>query len=519
MLIVPEKRAVVLNLRDPGRVAALLPQHQLFNDNIIAVRHGVEETKLLRNLGLDVPPPIKTYYDWPGKYTVLEHQKETAAFETMHNRCFVFNDMGTMKTLSTLWAMDYLMNEGLVRRAVVLSTMTCMEIVWQQELFSNMPWRTAIVVHGTRTTRKLAIEEDVDVYILNHDGLRVPGVVESLLARGDIDLLIVDEAAVLRNSRTATYHAFKKLLQPTHRLWLLTGLPCPNSPEDAFGLGQLVSPSRLPKYFNRWQADTMVKVNQFKWVPKPDAWAKVYDALQPAIRYKKEDCIDLPPVVYMNRQAEMSTEQSKAYHAMKEKLYVMQAGSPVTAVNAAVKLGKLLQICAGSVHTDVDSYAPVPCAPRLAALKECIEEAHAKTVVFVPYTGALRQVVSYLEAEGFDVGMIDGSVTGRKRNTVLQTFTKSSNMQVLVANPDTASHGLNLTVCDTMIWFSPVHSLDTYSQACERMARPGQQNSMRIVHLGGCALEWHVYDVLKKKDRGQQTLLDLYRQEMAGVGL
>src|SRR5580765_2412002 len=140
MLLIPEKRAVVLNLREPERVAALLP-HQRFNGNTIAVRHGVEETKLLRNLGIDVPSPIKTYYDWPTRYPkVMAHQIETAAFATLNNRCFVFNDMGTAKTLSALWAMDYLMKEGLVRRALVLSTMTCMETVWQQELFTNMPW-------------------------------------------------------------------------------------------------------------------------------------------------------------------------------------------------------------------------------------------------------------------------------------------------------------------------------------------------------------------------------------------
>lgn len=409
------------------------------------------------------------------------------------------------------------MGQGLLRRVLILSTVTCMETVWQHELFTNMPHRTSMIVHGSRETRYLAIKEDVDFYILNHDGLWVPGVVDALLARQDIDLIICDEASVMRNSKTKTYHAMKQLLQPNHKLWMLTGLPCPNGPTDAFGLGHLVSPSRLPKYFTRWQADTMVQLNQFKWVPKPGAADKVFNALQPAIRFRKEDCLDLPPVIHLDRQVNLSTEQSKAYKTMRENLFIQQAGEPITAVNAAVKLGKLLQICCGTVHTDVDTYAPLDSTPRLEALKEAIDEANAKVVVFVPYTGALRQVAKYLETEGYTVGIVDGSVTGRKRTEVLNAFTQRTDPHVLVANPETASHGLNLTVADTFLWFSPIHSLDIYAQANERGNRPGQKNSMRIIHLGGTSLEWGVYRVLQRKNQDQQGLLDLYVQEMKGL--
>lgn len=518
MLLLPEKQAVVLTLKDPDRVAALLPRHQRINGNCIAVKHGVEETKILRNLGIDVPSPILSYYDWPTRYAkIFEHQKATSAFQTLHNRHFVFNAMGLGKSLSALWAADYLMKEKLIRRALILTTKTCMEVVWQHELFTNLPQRTSMVVHGTRNVRYTAISEDVDFYILNHDGLRIRGVVEALLNRDDIDLIIVDEASFLRNSRTATYHAMQKLIQPQHRLWMLTGQPCPNGPEDAFGLGHLVAPERLPKYFTRWQADTMVKINQFKWAPKPGAMEKVYEALQPAIRFRKEDCLDLPPVTYMNRQVDLSPEQAQAYKAMKDHLYVLQAGAPVTAVNAAVKLGKLLQIVCGAVRDDAGNYAPIPCAPRLAALSEAIGEANAKVVVFVPYTGALNQVVKYLEGQGLGVVMVDGSVTGGKRSRELQAFDRDSGVRVLVANPRTASHGLNLTVADTMVWFSPIHSLDVYRQACERMARPRQKNSTRIIHLGANALEWAVYKVLRGKDAAQQGLLEMYQQEMKSV--
>lgn len=518
MLILPNKRAVVLTLSNPDRVTALIPMHQRVNEHTVSIRHGLDETRIARNLGINVPSPILYRYNWPRqvKYNnVYDHQKQTSAFCTLNNRCFVLNDMGTMKTLSTLWAADFMMNEKQIRRVLILSTMTCMETVWQNEIWNNLMHRTSLVVHSTREKRLNAIRnENVDFYILNHDGLKVKGVVDAILARGDIDLIIVDEASALRNSRTDTYHYMKQLLKPNHKLWMLTGQPCPGGPMDAFGLGHLVSPHLLPKYVTRWQAETMIKLTDFKWVPKPGAMQRVYEVLQPAIRYRKEDCLSLPPVVFLNRQVALSQEQDKAYRTMKEHLQIVQAQEPITAVNAAVKLGKLLQICSGCVRTDAGTYASLDATPRLTALKDAIIEAKAKVIVFVPYTGALNQVVAYLEKEGFTVGMIDGTVINNARTKVLQAFTKETDPHVLVANPVTAAHGLNLTIADTACWFSPIHSLDIYNQANQRMARPGQVNHMRIVHLGANALEWGVYKVVCDKDTAQQSLLDLYRQEM-----
>lgn len=513
MQVIPEKRAVVLTLRNPERIATLIPHHQRLDQHTIAVRHGVEEARVLKNLGIEVPAPVRNYYNWPGRYTPFNHQRSTTEYLTSHPRCFCFNDMGTGKSLSALWGADFLIRDSILRKTLILTTISCMETVWQHELFTNFMHRTSMVVHGTAARRKLMIEEDVDFFIMNHDGLRVPGIVDSLLTRGDIDLIIVDEASMLRNSRTKTYAMFKKLLKPNHWLWMLTGQPCPNGPEDAFGLGHLVSPKLMPQYFTRWQAETMTKVSQFKWVPKPDAMKRVYEVLQPAIRFTKEQCLDLPPVVYLNRQAELSLEQRKAYATMKEHLRMVQKGEPITAMNAAVKLSKLLQICCGAVRTDVDGYAALDVLPRLHVAQEIVDEANAKTIIFIPYTGALNQVAKFFESHDYAVSVVDGHVTGTRRVEALNAFTHGHN-KILVANPDTAAHGLNLSAADTMIWFSPIHSLDTYRQACERMARPGQLNHMRIVHLGGTSLEWGVYKALHGKDNLQQSLLDLYRQEI-----
>ena len=500
-----------IKLRDPRQVLALIPHAFQYDKHIVRIPHDIEETKVLRNIGIPVPAPILTRYNWPGIYAPFPHQQDIAAFATLHPRCFILADMGLGKSLAALWAADHLMNLGTVRKVLIMSTLSCLDAVWHAEIFRHFMHRTSIVVHGSRTQRVDALKEDVDFYIINHHGLKI--VQQELAARDDIDLIILDEGSAYRNSQTDMYKTFRRLLRPEQRLWILTGQPCPNGPVDAWALARLVSPGKVPAYFGRWRDETMRKVSLFKWVAKEDAIDKVHRALQPAIRFAKADCLSLPPTIYMDRETVMSREQQKWFSEMKSRLLIYAQENVITANNAAILLSKLLQIAAGCVRSDSEEYVPLDVTERLATLDEIIDEANAKSVVFVPYRGALHQVVAHLEKR-FTVAKIDGETSRTKRSEILRAFESTANPQVIVAHPKTAAHGLNLVAADTMIWFSPIHSLDVYGQACERMARPGQKLTTRIVHMGATKVEWGVYAALRDKDNLQQRLLKLFKEEL-----
>lgn len=511
MRVLPDKQ-IELKVREPSRITMLIPHATVHDTHIVRVPHKLEETKILRNLGIVVPSPIVTDYDWPGEYPFpYKHQIDTAAFATLHKRCFILNDMGLMKTLSTLWAADYLMTKGVLRKVLVLSTLSCLETTWYREIFRNLMHRHAIIVHGTKRQRVLALQEDVDFYIMNHHGMLV--VREELSKCKDIDLVILDEGSMLRNGQTRIYKEFVKYLRADQWLWLLSGKPCPNGPTDAWALARLVSPNRVPQFFTRWKDETMRKVSMFKWVPREGSTQRMYDAMQPAIRFNKKDCLDLPPVIYQDRQVQMSTMQNEWYQAMKARLVVYAQEHQVTAVNAAILLGKLLQICAGAVKTDAGEYIGVDMSERLKVLDECIAESSAKVLVFVPYIGAMRAVTDHLR-KYMTVEQLDGSTSRTERARIITSFKDHKDPAGLVAHPKIMAHGHNLTEADTIVWFSPVHSLDIYDQANERMARPGQKLTTNIIHLGGCPLEWGVYKVLRSKGKAQDEFLELFREEL-----
>lgn len=518
MLVHPNSNSLILDLPDPAVVTNHIPRSRVVSyqgRNVVQVHFGLDEARVLRNLGVAAPSPIRHFYHWPSKYPApFAHQITTSEFLTLNNRAICLNDMGTAKTLSALWAADYLMDKRVVQKAIVVCPRSTMHAVWEDELVVNFMFnRRCAVLRGSRDRRLKLLEQNVDFYIINHDGLKV--IADELKRRPDINLWIVDEAAVYRNAQTARYKLIRELIQPTDWLWMLTGTPCPTSPTDAWALGRLLGNPGCPPYFNAFKNRTMIQVTPYKWVPKPDAYKQAYDILQPGIRFRKEDCIDLPPVTFQRRTCELTPDQ-KHYYQQMHQLLVMQARGgvgPITAANAAVKLQKLLQITMGCVYDNDGKPLTIDCSDRLDALEELVESASHKVIVFVPYTGALQMVANHLRKR-WTVEVVDGSVSDSERKRIFASFQNDVDPRILVAHPGTTAHGLTLTAADTTIWYAPIFSLEVFEQANNRMNRPGQVNHMTVATIAATPLEQSIYAALAGKAQIQDSVLDLYRQEV-----
>jgi SNF2 family DNA or RNA helicase len=397
-----------------------------------------------------------------------------------------------------------------VKRAIILAPLSCLDKVWAQEIFTAATHRRFAILHGTAEKRRtLLADPHYDFYIINHDGYEI--IAKQVHARTDINLIIVDEASEYRNAGTKRYKAFQHSLRADVRLWMLTGTPTPTAPTDAWALSKLVNPSGVHPSFTRFKERVMLQVSSYKWVPRPDAQEEVYRILQPAIRFDKRDCIDLPPTTYLDREAALSAAQKLAYEDMRKHMVLEAGGETITAANAAVKLGKLIQISCGVLYGPEKTRHHIGAPERIKVLKECIEQAGAKVIVFVPLTGALEYVASELRKH-WTVAVVDGSVSANKRNQIFGDFQNSKDPHILVAHPETASHGLTLVAADMTIWYAPIFSADQYLQANNRTTRPGQTRHTTIVHIGSSEIEWAVYRTLRERKRVQETVLDLYRK-------
>jgi len=502
-------KALLFDAADPEAIAACITKSAVTASGVV-VHWGYKEAAQLAAMQVDAPSPMLRDYKWTGRHTPFDHQKTTASFLSLRKRAFCFNEQGTGKTASVIWSADYLINKGLVKRVLVLCPLSIMKSAWQKDLFTFAMHRSCGVAHGTPKQRKKIIESGVQFVVINFDGLAV---VKDEIIAGGFDLIVVDEANAYKNAQTNRWKVFNQIMKATDaRLWMLTGTPAAQSPVDAYGLAKLVNPAGCPKYYTEFRAAVLNKITQFKWVPKPTAPAFVHNILQPAIRFEKKDCLDLPEVTHTYRDAPLTSMQMQYYKQLRDEMLLEAAGEEVSAVNAATKLNKLLQISGGAVYTDNGEVLHFDVSNRLSAVLEVIEEASNKVLVFVPFTHTIELLRERLEKEGITCGVINGSVPVNKRSDIVDRFQDMQDPQVLLIQPQAASHGLTLTAADTIIWYAPVTSVETYLQANARINRPGQKNAMTIVHIKGSPVEERLYTMLEGNISHHEKLIDLYRE-------
>lgn len=519
MLVVPERKTVLLNLKDPAKVTALIPGAKvgpIRGREIVAVPHTHDAVRVLRNVGIAVPSPMEHYYDWPGRYTPFIHQRETACFAGLNPRAYILNGMGSGKTVSVLWAYDYLRKVGVVDWLLVVSPLSTLERAWGDEIFRHFTHMSFGVMHGDPAKRMRVLNTQHDAYVINHDGIKNKELLAAIRAKPGRPLVVIDELAEYRNASTDRWKSANFLINGNKKLgvlpvewaWGLTGTPIPKEPTDAWAQCRLITPGTVPQYFGAFRDQVMRKVTQFKWMAKPDALEVVHRAMQPAIRFAREDCIDLPPTTMVYRDVELTAEQKRLYKDMLARLKAEWMGGQITAANEAVKLGKLLQIVCGVAYGP-EGELTIPAKPRIDEVLQVISESASKTIVFVPLTGALEALRKEV-SKHYSCAVVDGSTPKGQRDTIFHEFQNGREPQVLLANPGCMAHGLSFTAASTTCWFAPVHSANIYQQANERTPRPGQKLNTLIVNLQGSPMERAMYAKLERRENAQNVLLDMF---------
>ena len=505
-----DNRGLLLRVRNPAKITTAIPTSKQINQNDVLVRWGVDESRVLRNLNVrDIPSPILGKYDWPGRYTPFDHQKVTASFLTMNPRAFCFNEQGTGKTGSAIWASDFLMKEKIIKRVLIICPLSIMQSAWGGDLFNFAMHRTVDVAHGAKKKRQAIINGGAEYIIINYDGVEI---VRDEIANGGFDLIIADEATHYKNAQSKRWKILSSLIKPNTWLWMMTGTPAAQSPIDAYGLAKLVNPKAVPRFFGAFREMVMYKLTQFKWVPKPTATQTVFTALQPAIRFTKEQCLDLPEMTYVKREIELTAQQKKYYTALRKQMVTVAAGEQITAANAAVNMNKLLQISCGAVYTDTGETVEFDIKNRYKVLREVIDESSQKVLIFVPFRHVIDLLKEKLSADGIANEVIRGDVSASNRTRIFKEFQNNSDPRVLIIQPQAAAHGVTLTAANTIVWWGPVPSLETYAQANARVHRSGQTHPCTVVQLEGSKVEKRIYEMLDERINVHTKMVDLYEE-------
>lgn len=477
---------------------------------VTAIRASVENWRKLKSHGLPLPAPMQDYA-WPGRFKPYEHQRETAEFLASTDSGFCTDDAGTGKTLASLWAMDWLMRAGEVRRALIVAPKSICEHVWGRELFQSFPDRShAVITDKDRKAKHYyAASRDFQILVINPESL--PIVAGKLV---DVDLVIVDEFTKFKNPSAVRYKALKKLAKEDgKRLWMMSGTPAPQSPEDAYGPIQLVNPTGMSA--RAWKELTMKHVSGFRWVPRPEAPEIIARYMRPSIRHKLEECVDMPEISYQDLEVDMTPEQEALIKKLLDEAKAELNGVQITAVNAAAVMGKCLQALGGGVYqTEKDGegkeWHRVPAGPYFDAIAEFVEEASTPVIIFAPFVSSVTAIHEELGKRGVEAGLITGATKQAERSQLFDQV-QAGTLKALVAVPGTMSHGVTLTTSRYVLWACPTYSFETYSQGNSRVYRNGQRNAVVITHLVQNSIAKELFSRLQSQASVQELVLSLLK--------
>jgi SNF2 family DNA or RNA helicase len=488
----------------------------------VALPADLYNCQVAQHLKLPIVPIVDQTYDYPIKkpWRSREHQRVMTNFMVTNPRCFNLGDMGVGKTLATLWAADYLMTQHQGMKAVICAPLSILQRVWGDAITTHfLGRRTYAIVHGDEKKRLRELAKDVDFYIINHDGIGVgakvkkhklalEGFSRELEQRKDIQIVIIDEASAYRDGGTRRHRLMRAALADRPYFWPLTGTPTSNGPLDAHGLARLVN-NAFSESYNSYKNRVMYRVSEFTWVPRPGAHAEAHKLLQPSIRYEMRECTDVPPCTEQQREVELSAEQSKLIKDLKRDLTLQMERGVITAVNEAALRLKLIQISCGALY-DADHKAHrVDASPRIAVLREVIEEAARKVIIFAPLTSVVHML--YETLDDYSRAMINGEVPPRVRDEIFRRFQKEKDPQILIADPGTMSHGLDLFAASVVCWYGATDKTELYLQANRRIDRPGQSVPTTIVQLAATPVEREIFRRAANNTSMQGLILDLVR--------
>ena len=173
---------------------------------------------------------------------------------------------------------------------------------------------------------------------------------------------------------------------------IMTGSPITKNPLDLYTQCEFLDPWLLDfaSYYafrNRYaEMKTMhLRGRSIQVVDKFQNLGELSDVVkQFSYRVLKEDCLDLPPKVFIKRHITLTADQKRVYEQMKEQALAVLNGKVTTTMTVLTQLMRLHQITCGYVTADDGTTQKVE-SNRLNELMSILEDTDGKVIIWANY--------------------------------------------------------------------------------------------------------------------------------------
>ncbi|WP_226911080.1 DEAD/DEAH box helicase [Schleiferilactobacillus harbinensis] len=444
------------------------------------------------------------------------YQKYAVDFIINNRYCGLFLDMGLGKTLSTLTAIADLQLLEDLGKVLIIAPLAVARNTWPDEIhkWDSTKGLSYSTILGSAQQRAAALQQTTDLYITNREN--VPWLVEYYGRKWPFKTVVIDELSSFKSPQAKRFKALRKVRPLMHRVIGLTGTPAPNSLLDLWPqmylldrgerLGKTIGDYRRTYFHPGMQAGYVV----YNWELNQGAAESIYSRINDiTISMQSRELLELPPRTDNIVEVEMTAKETEQYKRLQKDFVLPELGADgITASNAAILANKLLQLANGAIYDD-DHRTITIHDHKLDALANIIDEAQGQPVlVFYQFKhDAARIRDKFRQARMLDTGSDD-----------VQQWNQG-NIPLLLAQPQSAGHGLNLQQGGHIIvWFGLTWSLEYYQQANARLARQGQTQPVIVHHIvTKDTIDERVLLVLQGKAKGQAALLDAVKAQLGGA--
>jgi SNF2 family DNA or RNA helicase len=450
---------------------------------------------------------------WAHQLKAIERAKDMPHFA-------LFFEQGCGKTSTAINLLRHkYMQEGIFLPTLIL----CPPIVienWKREIVTHSEVDTShiLLLTGKQKNRVInffqqALNGSCRIVITNYESLLIPELVDVLKTWAKV--LVLDESHKCKEISTKRAKAAIAISKNAKFKYILSGTPIVNSAFDIFSqflildggdtFGEKIQDFRRT-YFVDHNARRPKQSYFPDWHPREGALAKINEKVyRKAMRVRKDECLDLPPLVRQIVDFDLADEQQPAYKAMERDAVSYFQGTVISADLAIKKALRLQQITCGFVTDDEGKHVTFARNARRSALQEVCETitpAH-KFIVWCVFKHDYAVVASVMEELRIPYVELHGGVPADKRQDNVDRFNSNGGPRALIGHPASAGIGVNLTVASYAIFYSRGFSLENDLQAEARNHRGGSERHKTI----------HRIDLVARGTIDEQVLLALQEKQ------
>lgn len=432
-----------------------------------------------------------------------------------HNAAGLFLDMGMGKTVSSLTAIDNLLFLGDTNKVLVIAPKRVAEDTWSTEVekWDHLKDLRISIILGTPKQRDEAVKKDADIYVTSRDNVK--WLVDNYFKTWKWDTCIIDELSSFKSSKSQRFRALRKVRPYFKRIIGLTGTPAPNSLIDLWPqlylldggqrLGRTITGYK-EQYFKPGDRNGHIVYN---WNLKEGAEEAIHNKISDiCISMMAKDYLDLPERIDNKIYVNLPKKAMDQYKELEKDLIIELDNEDITATNAAVLTGKLLQIANGAIYSESKEVVEIH-DEKINELLDIIEAANGKPVlVFYSYKHDLTRIMKALRDNKLNGKVLEGQEDIKKWN--------NGEIPILLLHPASAGHGLNLQYGgNIVVWFGLPWSLELYQQANARLYRQGQKETVIIHHIiAKNTVDEDVIKALSSKEINQNVLLEAVKARL-----